>query len=140
MNTHNIAVVFLVLFCQYGVCFASGTTAVEESGKELRESSADIHIGMPLKDGLAILRMSPDVSSIDLHTGDIAVEDGYVIFIASLKNSNDALFVISNRKNEQEEYKISELMLYRNWKKDCTKPKKKRKGEIESVYTFILGV
>ena len=129
----------LVLFCQYGVCFASGTTAVEESGKELRESSADIHIGMPLKDGLAILRMSPDVSSIDLHTGDIAVEDGYVIFIVSLKNSNDALFVIANKK-EQEEYKISELILYRNWKTDCTRPKKKRKGGIESVYTFILGV
>ena len=139
MNTHNIAIMFLVLFCQYGVCFASETTVVEESGKELRENSANIHTGMPLKDGLAILRMSPDVSSIDLHTGDIAVEDGYVIFIVSLKNSNDALFVIANKK-EQEEYKISELILYRNWKTDCTRPKKKRKGGIESVYTFILGV
>ena len=67
------------------------------------------------------------------------MEDGYVIFIVSLKNSNDALFVIANKK-EQEEYKISELILYRNWKTDCTRPKKKRKGGIESVYTFILGV
>lgn len=138
MNAHNIAVVFLLSLCQYGVCFASGTTAVEESGKELHANSTKIHTGMRLKDGLGILRTSPDVSSIDLHTGDIAPKDGDVIFIVSLKNMNDALFVVANRKNEQEEYRISELILYRNWKTDCTKPKKKRNGKIERVHTFAF--
>lgn len=138
MNRSLLALAFLMFSCPCSLCFAATAEAAAALGHEEQETFAPISVGMPLKDGLHMLQRCPDVEAVEPYTGDVAPRDGDMIIMVTWKQSGDALFLIATPQNEQGAYLISELIIYRHWKTDCTKPKKMRAGKTERVPVFPL--
>lgn len=137
---NKITIAFFVIFSQNGICnIDCHATSGRDPENITHEKLMKIHIGTPLKDGLNILQRNSNVLSIDLDTGDIDLSNllkDSVIYIVTFKNSNDAIIILSDRENNNKNYIIKELMLYKNWRIDSTKPKKLRTEKIEHINSF----
>lgn len=59
------------------------------------------------------------------------MKEKYIIRITIFKGSNDAVLLIFLKNDNQ--YAISNLILYKNWEKDSSLPKKKRKQKKEFI-------
>lgn len=121
---------FLTLFFLASIAHA-GT---QNSSLSPKMSLTKITKNTSLSEALNFLQNQPYVESITPLDGDIdysCYEEECIIYVATFKESDDAVLITFFKKDN--EFAISDLILYKNWKQDSSLPKKKRKQKTEII-------